>query len=58
VEGHLAQSELHFAPYSRPEREQLVANARAQLGEAAFAAAWAAGVTMTLDEAAALAKAS
>jgi predicted ATPase/Tfp pilus assembly protein PilF len=39
------------------EYDHLVAIARTQLGEATFAAAWAAGAAMTLDEAAALVEA-
>jgi hypothetical protein len=39
------------------EYDYLVASARTQLGEASFAAAWAAGAAMTLNEAAALAEA-
>jgi hypothetical protein len=46
-----------FDPTRRLEHDHLVAIARTQLGEAAFAAAWAAGAAMTLDEAVALAEA-
>ncbi len=40
-----------LAPAEQPEHERGIAAARAALGEAAFAAAWAAGRAMTLDEA-------
>jgi uncharacterized protein HemY len=43
-----------FDPSWRQEHDQLVALAHTQLGEAAFAAAWAAGAAMTLEEAVAL----
>ena len=36
------------------EHDHLVASVRTQLGEATFAATWAAGAAMTLDEAVAL----
>ena len=39
------------APASRATRERLMAMARQQLGDAAFEAAWAAGQTLTLEEA-------
>ena len=39
------------APASRATRERLIAQAREQLGEAAFAAAWAEGQKMTMEEA-------
>jgi tetratricopeptide (TPR) repeat protein len=39
------------APVARANYERALAVARAQLGEAAFAAAWAAGRRLTLDEA-------
>jgi tetratricopeptide (TPR) repeat protein len=42
---------------NQPFHDQLLDMARTQLGEDAFAAAWAAGKAMTLDEAVALAKA-
>ena len=41
----------HLDALERPARERAVANARTALGEDAFAAAWAAGRTMTLEEA-------
>jgi predicted ATPase/class 3 adenylate cyclase/Tfp pilus assembly protein PilF len=40
-----------LSPADRDEHERLVAPARTALGEEAFAAAWAAGRAMTLDEA-------
>ena len=43
------------APAGRATREQLMAAARAQLGDSAFDAAWAAGQTLTLEQAVALA---
>src|SRR5579859_1261731 len=43
------------APATRVTRERLMATAREQLGEVAFAAAWAEGQKMTMDEAIALA---
>lgn len=51
VEVYLAPTEGQFDPTLRLEHDRLVAIARTQLGEAAFAAAWAAGAAMTLDEA-------
>jgi hypothetical protein len=45
---------MPFDPIWRQEHQQFVATARTELGEAAFAAAWAAGAAMTLDEAVAL----
>ena len=39
------------APASRATRERLIAQARKQLGEAAFAAKWAEGQKMTMEEA-------
>jgi tetratricopeptide (TPR) repeat protein len=48
---------LRFDPTWRLEHDQCVALARAQMGEATFAAAWAAGAAMTLDEAVALVEA-
>jgi tetratricopeptide (TPR) repeat protein len=53
----LSANQVPFDPFWREEHEQLVAVARTALGEAAFAAAWAAGAAMTLDEAAALVEA-
>jgi tetratricopeptide (TPR) repeat protein len=47
---------VQFDPVWRHEHDQLVATARTQLGEAAFAAAWAVGEALTLEEAAALVK--
>jgi tetratricopeptide (TPR) repeat protein len=59
TERHLATTHMPFGPtwylVHDQEHDQLVASARTQLGEAAFAAAWAAGAAMTLDEAVALA---
>src|SRR5579859_524827 len=43
------------APATRVTRERLMATAREQLGQEAFAAAWAEGQKMTMDEAIALA---
>jgi hypothetical protein len=40
-----------FDPKWQREHTHLVASARTQLGEATFAAAWAAGAAMTLDQA-------
>ena len=39
------------APASRTTRERLMTAAREQLGEEAFAAAWAAGQAMTMEQA-------
>jgi hypothetical protein len=44
-------------PAWQREHDQLVAQARAHLGEADFAAAWAVGAALTLDEAVALVEA-
>jgi predicted ATPase/DNA-binding SARP family transcriptional activator len=49
--AYAAPLEATFDPVWRLEHDQLVASARTQLGEAAFAAAWAKGQAMTLDEA-------
>jgi predicted ATPase len=64
IDKHFAASDIHltsirtpFDPNWRQEYEHLLALARTQLGEAAFAAAWAAGAAMTLDEAVALVEA-
>jgi hypothetical protein len=43
------------APASRATRERLMAAAREQLGEEAFAVAWAEGQKMTVEQAMALA---
>lgn len=43
------------APASRATRERLIAQAREQLGEAAFAAKWAEGRAMTMEQAVAYA---
>ena len=45
------------APAARATRERLMAAAREQLGEAAFAAAWAEGQEMTMEQALAEARA-
>jgi tetratricopeptide (TPR) repeat protein len=50
AEAYFATMRTPFEPAWRREHDHLIASARAQLGEAAFAAAWAAGVEMTLDE--------
>ena len=47
----LASTQIHFDPLWRQEHDHLVDLARTQLGEDAFAATWAAGAAMTLDEA-------
>jgi len=41
---------MHIAPIERANYERRVAAARAQLGAAAFASAWAQGRTMTLEQ--------
>jgi hypothetical protein len=51
VEVHLAHAAARFDPNWHLEHDELIANARTQLGEATFAALWAAGAAMTLDEA-------
>jgi hypothetical protein len=40
-----------LAPAEHADCERHLAAARAKMGEEAFAAAWAAGLTMTLEEA-------
>jgi predicted ATPase len=54
TEVYTAPREEYFDPIWRQEHDQLLALARTQLGEESFAAAWAAGAAMTLDEAVAL----
>jgi predicted ATPase/Tfp pilus assembly protein PilF len=56
AETYFVTTKAPFEPTWRREHDRLVAGARTQLGEATFAAAWAAGAAMTLDEAAVLAE--
>ena len=49
--GLRAASSVLRPPGERAPYERMVAGVRAQLDEAAFAAAWAAGQTMSLDQA-------
>ena len=42
---------LPMTPYERPEYEQHLTAVREQMGEAAFAAAWAEGRTLTMEQA-------
>ena len=49
--AYAAPAEASFDPVWRREHDHLVATARAHLGEAAFATAWAAGQAMSLEQA-------
>jgi hypothetical protein len=50
AEGIHERIGAHPWSFGRPDREHDVAAARAALGETAFAAAWAEGRAMTIDE--------
>jgi hypothetical protein len=50
-EAYLARIKQSFGQPERGEHDGYIAAARAQLGEEAFAAAWAEGQAMTLEQA-------
>ncbi len=43
--------EFTFAPYEQPRYDLMIASVRAALGDVAFAAAWAEGRAMSLEQA-------